>query len=666
MVSTIENLPLTILERICEYLDGGSTTRPSLSAFSLSSRSCCIAATAQRYSQIEVQISDPESLTRNLSRCNASLSNGRHRHVRLLKISSYATTETRMMRAATRRPREDLREEESDKWNSRHYFQMHDFCRPSEDSLQYGERNIQDPYSDSWVPLSDFVRRLSGLQDLVWTAGSFIPPSVLSVVSQIRCRLHIHEFEIPSLIQERDNPQPVSAEDYALCTLPFLSSIVVRVGSFESFGKLNYIEEAIMQMASGLAPNLTHLCVISEGEAGELDIDKAIALGKPDWKGFFPGQTTSHKNIEQAKARSSTLCRFRSLIFPDYVPCGVDHWARITDFAVLQSLVMPWNLRYGTSLAAISSRGELKSLQKMELLSIEDETQASQDALNLLLSSLSPLHRLDLGGYISPSTFQIVIHRHGPGLRALRVQPQRDEDERNPLVVFSAANLAELASNSPHLTHLSLPISRTRGDKHEVAIYRSLSKLPRLEHLFLRLDYCIGTDDEFWDEERDGEHPLNWEVTQGDADKIPFQYLKEAFINGAVNETLARGIFEVISRGTTSRCRLRYLRLEVARKAEYNAVGNHSGQFGATLRWFNRSFACTRDVRRTSTDELTVTELGLKDLASAEKQWRFMMSDKEKIRGEEVFVEVFRDLWPQKTKEWWNDWESLPLHLSDE
>merc|ERR1712093_765193 len=128
---------------------------------------------------------------------------------------------------------------------------------------------------------------------------------------------------------------------------------------------------------------------------------------------------------------------------------------------------MPWNLRYGTSLAATSSRGELKSLQKMELLSIEDETQASQDALNLLLSSLSPLHRLDLGGYISPSTFQIVIHRHGPGLRALRVQPQCDEDERNPLVVFSAANLAELASNSPHLTHLSLPISRTRGDKHE-------------------------------------------------------------------------------------------------------------------------------------------------------------------------------------------------------
>ena len=144
------------------------------------------------------------------------------------------------------------------------------------------------------------------------------------------------------------------------------------------------------------------------------------------------------------------------------------------------------------------------------------------------------------------------------------------------------------------------------------------------------------------------------------------QYLKEAFSNGAVDKTLARGIFEVISRGATSHSRLRYLRLEVARKAGCNAVGNHSGQFGATLRWFNRSFACTRDIRRTSTDELTVTELGLKDLARAEKQWRFMMGDEEKIHGEEVSVEVFRDLWPQKTQEWWNDWESLPLELSDE
>ena len=508
MVSTVENLPLTILERICEYLDDGSTTRPSLLAFSWSSKSCYTAATAQRYSQIQIQISDPESLIRSLSRWNASLSNGLHRHVRRLKISSFATTETRILRATTRRPREDLHEEESDKWNSQHYFQMHDFCRPSEDSLQYGERNIQDPYSDSWVLLSDFVRRLSGLQDLIWTAGSSIPPSILSAISQIRCRLHVHDFEIPSLIQERDNPQPVSPEDYALCTFPFLASIVARVGSFESFGKLNFIEEAIMQMASGLAPNLTHLCVISEGEAGELDIDKAIELGKPDWKGFFLDRTSSHENSEQVTTRSSTLGRFRSLVFPDYVPRGVDYWARITEFAVLQCLVMPWILSYGTSLAGIASRGELKSLQKLELLSIEDETAGSQDALNLLLSSLSPLHRLDLGGYVSPSSFQIVIHRHGPGLRALRVQPQRDEHERNPLVVSSAAVLAELASHSPHLTHLSLPISRTRGDNREVAIYRSLSKLPHLEHLCLRLDYCIGPDEEFWDEEKDGRASL--------------------------------------------------------------------------------------------------------------------------------------------------------------
>lgn len=373
MPSAIETLPLVLLERVCENLDNGSSG--SLLAFSLTSRSCCIAATAQRCSQIEIQILDPQDLIKSLRRWNASLSSGRHRHVRRLKISTLATTETKI-RGANKRPRaEDLREEDHDKWTRRQFFQMHDFCRPSEDSLQVAESYIQDPYSESWAPLGTFVRQLSGLQDLVWEAGSCIPPSVLSALPQtaLRCRLHVHKFELPSLIQERDNPQPVSPEDYALCTYPFLYSIVARVGSFESYGKLNYLEEAIMQMACGLAPSLTHLCVISKGALGEMDIDKAIKLGKPNWKGLFPGQTSSHMDQEQAATCSMSRGRFRTLVFPNHVPRGVGHWARITDFAVLQCLVVPWNLINGTTLAGIASRGELKSLQKLQLLSIEDE-----------------------------------------------------------------------------------------------------------------------------------------------------------------------------------------------------------------------------------------------------------------------------------------------------
>lgn len=103
--------------------------------------------------------------------------------------------------------------------------------------------------------------------------------------------------------------------------------------------------------------------------------------------------------------------------------------------------------------------------------------------------------------------------------------------------------MGQLAAHSPHLKHLLITISRTRGDNHEVGIYRTLSKLPSLEHASLRLMYSIGPDIEFWDEEQNGTHPLSG----CGPEEIPLADLKEAFSNSAVDETLARAIFQLVS-----------------------------------------------------------------------------------------------------------------------
>lgn len=42
-----------------------------------------------------------------------------------------------------------------------------------------------------------------------------------------------------------------------------------------------------------------------------------------------------------------------------------------------------------------------------------------------------------------------------------------------------------------------------------------------------------------------------------------------------------------------------------------------------------------------------------------------MSDDEDKWWGEETFVEAFKNLWPQKTEEWWKDWSSLPLDLEE-
>ncbi|KAH6698277.1 hypothetical protein BKA61DRAFT_562960 [Leptodontidium sp. MPI-SDFR-AT-0119] len=658
MASTIETLPLLILERICEYLDSGSTVRPSLLAFSLSSRTCHIASAAQIFSQIELKIYDPQYLSSTLSRWNTLLTSGRHGHVRRLKISFFEIAEEKA-RDADRwhREMENMHEEEGDEWNSRHYFHMHDFCRPSHEDICHGGGSIRDRESESWDALSQFISEFPGLKDLVWSAGYYVPPAVLSMAAERGTRLHVHHFSLPSLIQIRDEHKAISKEDYALCTHPSLYSIAFRVGSYESGGLLNYGKEAVMEMVAGLAPNLAHLCVISQETPGELEIDQAMALGKPAWKGFFPGEASCNDTIERATARSSTRGKFQSLVFPDFVPRGIDHWVQHADFSVLRSIVMLWQLSDGIVLAEVASRGDLRSLEKLDLSAIEDETEQSQNALNLLLSSLSSLERLELSGYISPKTFEIIVHRHGESLHALSLDPVRDvgNDSRNPLVTFSGSDIQLLASNSPHLTHLRIPINRTRSDEHEVATYRALAKLPSLRHLVLTLRYTIGPDEEFWDEEVDGEHPFNIEYDyDSEGEETRPTFLRETWTNIAVDAPLALSIFNTISSADGG---LEYLRLTLVHKEGFSSRGCRSSTETSAMRWFARPWICKRDgggvARAIAFEE--------KETAVCGRTWERMLGDEEQLWYEEMYQPLYREIWPQKTADWKNDWESIPL-----
>jgi hypothetical protein len=340
--------------------------------------------------------------------------------------------------------------------------------------------------------------------------------------------------------------------------------------------------------------------------------------------------------------------RLRSLVFMSHVSYNINKWARYTDFTNLRRLTTVWTLECGVPLAELAMRGKFEYLDTLCLSAIEDETDRGQEALNRLFEYLNPLQQLELNGYISHQ--HTVLCRHGSALLSLTVRPYRDDESRNPLLIFSEAVVQQLVEHCPNLEQIQLPVNRTRGDDQEIGIYRALSKLPRLKRAFLTLWFSIGPDEDYWDEETDGEYPLSASLS---GEKIPFVFLREAFSNSAIDASLALSIFTIISSAPS----LSYLRLEMRRKMGLHGPSSFGyGMFEVLLRWFNRSWVCKQDIR----GELTVRELDRKGTALAGEEWRYL-SEEPQYEGEDVYQDVFKDIWPQRTPEWWKDWKSLPL-----
>jgi len=360
---------------------------------------------------------------------------------------------------------------------------------------------------------------------------------------------------------------------------------------------------------------------------------QALGLDKPRWAGFFPGAAEPHLTPTPSKL-NSLVSSFAG-----------EKWFPHIDFTLLRRLATSWDLED----ALLGS--DFPSLDTLHLTDIDDESGQGQDELHRFLKNLPTLQRLTLGGYISPETFEIILDRYSETLNSLSVTLLRDEESRNPLVVFSASMVQRLAQKCPNLEQLRFPINRTRGDREETAIYRALSRFPRLRRIWLNIQYSIGPDEQFWDEERDGEYPLEFSLEE---QNIPPEYLSDAFSNGALDATLALSIFHTISSGNNT---LACLMIDMSRKTGLNGPAQMgSGPLQDILRWFNRPWTCERDVR----GAVTVRERHTAETVGGGEEWQ-QLSGEGGYYGDRVFEQVFKELWPPKTAQWWNDWESLPL-----
>ncbi|KAI1403495.1 hypothetical protein F4819DRAFT_450979 [Hypoxylon fuscum] len=629
-LAPLESLPLVVLDRICEYLASCGCKKRSLWAFAMSSRCCFSAAEPHLYSLIKIVVDHPSAtFQRELEGWMDILSIGRRfRYVRKIKVERYT-------------PAASIETEEQ-RYQSC-YFDIDPFCQPSRCR---GPGTSDVTSLDTWEPISFLISQSSGLVDFVWAYQRRLPRCILSAVHAHGCRLHIHTFKLGSLVQSRDNPHEIDLDDYALATSPCLYSVVAWVYDYDSDGNVDYNQDALLHMVAGAAPRLAHLCVKPSRPGSTMALLQALQTPRPAWSGFFPG-------TEPTKPTSGSL---RSLDIEDNMlrRSGLHYWSQLTDFSRLHSLSIRWvqgNTHATDSLQTLAEFAINKTLQCLQTLVLSlPETSSSQmqSALMLFLGSLNALERLELTGFISPKTFNVALRRHGPTLRILRILPHRTL--RRSKLVFSSTMVEHLAELCPILEQVNIRVPRTQGDNREARIYRALSTMPRLQHVSLLLDLMVVLPEEF--EERGGNDGGTMDDEDDDDDEgdvldlservvLPPDILRNSLINAAIDPSLARSIFDLLS----SHHSMRNLKLQTVQ----DELGPNQDDLYNIFSWIGGEWVCERDDQ----DNVSIRDRNSEGKEDLESEIIYT-SDKN-------ILETWNDLWPQRTSDWWKDWKSFPL-----
>ena len=682
-LSLLETLPLLVLETVCAYLADSDSKRRSLFAFCLTSKRCCEVATGQRFKRICLtKLQGGRKLCRDLERWEELLSvEGRKRLVRQVKVvgkmllasadgeggeeEETITGEesgSPVTRAADKLFYEE-RDPETDEgifWEPSDDLGLFD---PSKPRLADEEKGRQE---DVWFPFAQFIGQLPGLKDLIYGCAEQVPRCILSKLHESlpNTRLHIPLFSLRSLFQSKGDPQDIDPDEFTLATSPCLYSITVPCYGYDSYGQVNYNEEAVLKMVAGSAPNLT-VVRIWQAEVGDsLDLRRAYQTGKPIWTGFFMDRSQGvEKPLDTTQTTKGSL---RDLVLSGASSMSPDellNWNHYTDFSRLETLEIDHSMD-AQALQVLQGLAEGQGLQSLRSLTLcidiyEDEDSSHLDnATSQLLQAITPLENLKLKGPIAEETVSSILDHH-QRLHRLHLMPTPRE-AKGPFTL-SASHVQRLQQRCPKLQSVTFPIRRTMGDEQEVFIYRALGGLKRLKHVSLFLD-CATTP----------EDPPSPRPGRTDSPAFPpcDYVLRNALLNAAIDSSLALSIFNTISTANTlARIpglspSLQSLRLQVSGAADSDeARQGWDPDLENIFRWVARGWICTRDPRQGHETEVVAREIdeqGRLDLAE-DLDW----PDDKTFGSLPRYKRVWREVWPAKTDDWKEDWCSVPLSEVD-
>lgn len=543
----------------------------------------------------------------------------------------------------------------------------------------------EDPFvtpeqNAAWMPVANLIKTLPNLTKLVYNCRNQFPPSLLNVLHSHRpqCRLYHHTFRLRSLRPKFDRLDP---HEVAVATSPCLYSVKLRCSHSIEDGEPDQNPQAIWELVAGLAPNLKELSVLY------LPITNShYPSGDQHWQGL-PG-------FARGQTGSLTLLSVTGILpGPIWLPGSLQRWASHTDFSSLRQLSLGGaydrttrESRHGLTTAALEFLARACSFPQVESLhvllmrrhrvteNVDPHANAKYiDAATAFFDRFRPLRKLSVAGSILPEILDAILTRHGRTVVNLKLCPFEDQWARMtdyvPYVpmTITKAHILQINDHCPALESLSIYIKRTMSDASEVELYRSLARIRPLQSLFLTLD-CSNwrvrreTDlkDEAWFDEDDKKK------FDGPWRALKRGHVRQSFINCAVDETLARSIWDVIATHKDGR-RLLSLKLHTTEAMNFGMPGQ-VGRMVDIVHHLSRSWLIERGVRDDEQDALRVRELGLEARKARDKELKDKFEAEggaEDYENTHAGVQVFRRIWPEKEvgRPWMDDWTSYPLQI---
>lgn len=530
--------------------------------------------------------------------------------------------------------------------------------------------------NDIWKPLAEFILRLPNLECIYYNSYYQFPPCLLDSIHRSQCRLYITKFALWSL-----GPQgPTDPYELTLMCSPSLHGIGMAgegvygnrmVESTTSWEHI-YLTEALRYVVSG-AP---HLKIMIVNHLRGYRWTPTRYYSPPPWPGFTlqRGGRLEHLEIRETESR-----KLRQNTKED-----IEKWNQDTDFSVLKT----FKLAASSALDALdymATHCQFRSLTDLAICFKPDWSRWHPSdyysAASSFLLNLPPLSNLELHRWHPKMDTESILKLHGPRLQRLWLLPCRGE-------TVPLETIRHLSEHCPVLEELSTRIRRSRGDFQEVSKYKAIGALPRLKRLFLKLDasdlFLLDGYD-YGDLVEGRELP----VTRNDASFNSFDqqysectffhdylrprngHIRDAFINAALDENLARSIFRTIRSGNNTdgkdSCPLEVLELRVRRAGQLSWDPGHEDEWGFhdVLRKMSRAHRLTRK-------ENGDVEIVLPDIHEAmmplSAPVTFDLDTNRKVTPSILpfALKIYQRVWPPKNEHWWDDWHSFPLAFSAE
>ncbi|KAK2858455.1 hypothetical protein FQN49_004713 [Arthroderma sp. PD_2] len=153
-------------------------------------------------------------------------------------------------------------------------------------------------------------------------------------------------------------------------------------------------------------------------------------------------------------------------------------------------------------------------------------------------------------------------------LQRLRLNCHQTNDFVEPSTVI-VAMIVKTALHCPEIEELTLRVERTMGNRMECGAYRALGRLAKLKHLVLHMD------------------PQGLRYSHPPFDN---NYYRELLINYAIDEPLARYIFQTVTSTSQGKPALQNLRLHWSNN---HFILGRKGNFVAIRRAHPRHWLCT-------------------------------------------------------------------------